>query len=293
MNNPHDVFSHLIHPIVYPKGETEESLLKYLKGFKLDGNSENELVNYLTQDFKRFVYTLGLIPEGVGSLLEIGSNPYFTSILLEKYTNYSLSYTNWFGVSSQDFGKQVCRNLSSGEVYEFNFAHHNIDEYDIPFKENFDIILFCEVLEHLINDPMQALLRIKKSLKKNGILILTTPNVSRLENIAKMIQGLNIYDPYSGYGVYGRHNREYNKHELYLLLSHLGFEIEEMFASDVHMNDTNAIFEAAKIADLLKKNNLRNFDLGQYIFIKAKNVAPARTCKPNWLFRSYPENELC
>ncbi len=36
--------------------------------------------------------------------------------------------------------------------------------------------------------------------------------VSRLENVCRMIAGVNIYDPYSGYRPYGRHNRENNKH---------------------------------------------------------------------------------
>jgi hypothetical protein len=58
--------------------------------------------------------------------------------------------------------------------------------------------------------------------------------VSRLENVAKMIAGANIYDPYSGCRPYGRHNREYNKHELYLLLNYLGFTIDAMFTADVH-----------------------------------------------------------
>ena len=111
------------------------------------------------------------------------------------------------------------------------------------------IYLFALPLEHLTNDPMQALLRIKKSLKEDGFLILTTPNVNRLENIARMIAGANIYDPYSGYGAYGRHNREYNKHELCLLLTHLGFEIETVFSSDVSQNDSNNFFSVEKFSE--------------------------------------------
>lgn len=176
------------------------------------------------------------------------------------------------------------------ESYSFDFPNHNIEHSDIPFDTEFDVIVFCEVLEHFTNDPMEVLLRIKKSLKKDGTLILTTPNLNRLENVAKMLAGSNIYDPYSGYGPYGRHNREYNKHELFSLLTHLGFEIEIMFSSNVHADRSKHYFDTEKLRELL---TFRENDLGQYIFIKAKNAKEANLGKPSWLYRSYPSNELC
>lgn len=289
-----DIFPQILHPIQYPNGETELSLLNYLKGFRLDGSSGSELENYLKEDFKRFVYTLNLLPEPQhdSSLLEIGANPYFTSILIKKFTNYWLSCTNYFGING-GIGKQIQTNKSKSEVFEFEYANHNIETDDIPFDRKFDVILFCEVLEHLTNDPMQAILRIKNSLNKDGILVLTTPNVNRLENISKMIAGSNIYDPYSGYGIYGRHNREYNKHELSLLLSHCGFEIEEMFSSDVHHNRSNDFFPVKNISKIIHSIRHRSLDLGQYIFLRAKNSSPANSRKPTWLYRSYADSELC
>jgi SAM-dependent methyltransferase len=293
-NEIHSIFPEIVHPLHYPNGESEESLLNYLQGFQLDGDESGELAGYLNEDFKRFVYTLNLLPqEKPGqSLLEIGSNPYFTSILLRKFTDYHLYLTNYFGEDAKS-GKQIQRNKESGDIFEFDFINHNIDAEDIPLDVEFDVAIFCEVLEHLTNDPMQALLRIKKSLKQDGTLILTTPNVNRLENISRMISGANIYDPYSGYGPYGRHNREYNKHELFLLLSHLGFEIEEMYTSDVHTNNSNNYYPVDKFSNNVLGMSNRRLDLGQYIFLRAKNSSPAKSCKPNWLYRSYPQNELC
>jgi 2-polyprenyl-3-methyl-5-hydroxy-6-metoxy-1,4-benzoquinol methylase len=130
---------------------------------------------------------------------------------------------------------------------------------------------------------------IKRVLKPNGILILTTPNVSRLENVSKMISGENIYDPYSGYGPYGRHNREYNRHELNLLLNHLGFTVESMFTADVHQNNASSYASLSELRPLLKN---REHDLGQYIFVRAVNTGEAREKKLASLYRSYPANEL-
>lgn len=287
-------FPEMVHPIHYPDGETEKSLLKYLSGFRLDDSKTNELDGYLKQDFKRFVYTINLLPEACRdeSLLEIGANPYFTSILLKKFTNYRLFFINYFGEGHQD-GKQVQKSSQTDDVFEFEYLNHNIEAADLPFDEKFDVILFCEVLEHLTHEPLQALLRIKESLKDDGLLILTTPNVNRLENISRMIAGTNIYDPYSGYGPYGRHNREYNKHELSLLLAHLGFEIESMFSSDVHTNQSNHFFPVKGFSENVLSIKNRKLDLGQYLFVKARNSLPAKTGKPSWLFRSYPADELC
>ena len=44
--------------------------------------------------------------------------------------------------------------------------------------------------------------------------MVTTPNVARLENVVKLARGGNLYHPYFGFGVYGRHNREYTAAEL-------------------------------------------------------------------------------
>ena len=217
--NANDLFPSLVIPIVYPPGETHNSLFKYLKNFNLEDANPTEMLNYLREDFKRFVYTLNLIPGGDGDLLEIGSNPYFTSLLLRKYTNYILYHTNYFGADNSN-EVQILHNVNNKEVVTFEYKNHNIETTKVPFDKLFDVILFCEVLEHLTDDPMQAMLNLKNALKPGGVLILTTPNVNRIENISKMIAGVNIYDPYSGYGPYGRHNREYNKHELFLFLFH-------------------------------------------------------------------------
>jgi len=159
-----------------------------------------------------------------------------------------------------------------------------------PFSEDsFDIVLSCEIIEHLLMDPVKFLREIRRVFKSNGQLILTTPNVSRLENVARMISGVNIYDPYSGYGPYGRHNREYNKHELYLLLNYMGFDIQYMFSADVHENNAWHYLDLTTFQNQLK---FREADLGQYIFLRAIKSGFDQGRKPSWLYCSYPLDEL-
>ncbi|MFC3652358.1 class I SAM-dependent methyltransferase [Dyella humi] len=285
-------FPDISQPLLLPENHTEHELLSYLESFELDGAPAKELSTYLSADFRRFVHTLSIVPEGHGRLLEIGANPYFTTILLKKFRQHEIYCTNYFGISGGG-GRQSCKSTLTNEVFDFDFLNNNVDVEDIPFEETFDIILFCEVIEHLVADPLGALRRIKDKLNPGGALILTTPNVNRLENIARMMCGGNIYDPISGYGVYGRHNREYNKHELFLMLSHLGFDLDLIYSSDVHENHARAYYPIENIAAQIHSTPNRGYDLGQYIFLRARNSRLAAEGKPRWLYRSYPDAELC
>lgn len=274
-----------------PPGETEESIWEFLAGYCVEDATEQEMINYLREDFKRFLYTLSLVSEGEGNLLEIGANPYYTSVLLKQFTRYNLFFTNYFGEHLPDDEQtQYMINATTGNKMEFTYQHFNFEKHKPPYEKNFfDMVLCCEVIEHMTSDPLQMLLQIKSILKKGGYLVLSTPNVARFENIARMLSGANIYDPYSGHGEYGRHNREYTRHELHLLLTHLGFEIEKMFTTDVHVQRSALFFDMSSIYPKIKS---RKDDLGQYIFVKAKNSKEANIKKPDWLFRSYPPEEM-
>ena len=275
------------------EGFSEQKLFDFLRNVRVTDAPPQEMASYCEQDFRRFVYTWSLVRNLSGKCLELGANPYFTTILLQEFTQLKLSLANYFG---SGLGSKVIQEVEykkfSGEesLIQFESSHFNIESESFPFTDGeFDVVLFCEIIEHLLLDPVAVLLEIKRVLKPNGVLILTTPNVSRLENVAKMISGTNIYDPYSGYGPYGRHNREYNKHELYLLLDYLGFKIDTMYTADVHKNNASQYTSVSNLEPFLK---YRKYDLGQYIFVKALNTGKARTKKPAFLYRSYPLSEL-
>ena len=290
---PNTVF-HLSPELPLPEGVSEQKLRNYLKSVLVADAPAQEMANYCDQDFRRFVYTYGLVRDLSGKCLELGANPYFTTLLLKKFTQLELVLANYFGspVTDRIVQKVKYKDFNTGKEcsIKFDSFHFNVECDKFPFKDGeFEGVLFCEIIEHLVIDPVAVLQEIKRVLKPNGVLILTTPNVSRLENVSKMIAGANIYDPYSGYGYYGRHNREYNKHELHLLLNYMGFTIESIFTADVHENHANHYCSSAQLESLLKH---RELDLGQYIFVRAINQQKARTKKPAFLYRSYPDDQL-
>ncbi|MBA2432458.1 MAG: methyltransferase domain-containing protein [Chthoniobacterales bacterium] len=284
----------LTPPLLLPPGQTDASVRQLFASVQIDAAPKREIEAYWQQDWRRFLYTYGLVRDLNGSCLEIGANPYFTTTLLRFFTPLQLTLANYFGPQFDTLARQTvaCRNPHTGEIVEtsLEFHHFNIEDAAFPFEdESFDVVLFCEVLEHLQADPLQVLLEIKRVLKQGGSLILTTPNVARLENVCRMIAGVNIYDPYSGYGPYGRHNREYNKHDLARLLEYAGFRVEVLSSADVHENKAADFFPLEQVTPLVRS---REDDLGQYLFSRSKNVRAAGSKRPAWLYRSYPDGML-
>jgi len=281
-------------PLPLPPGQTEQSITAFFAEIELEGAPKGELSGYWQQDWRRFVYTYGLLRDLRGSCLELGANPYFTTMLVRYFTSFEQTLANYFG---PHFGDRAAQDLAvthpvtgARETQRAEFYHFNIEDAAFPFPDaSFDAVLFCEVLEHLQADPIRVLRELKRVLKPDGHLILTTPNVARLENVSRLIAGENIYDPYSGYGPYGRHNREYNKHELALLLKYAGFEVEALFSADVHANDAANYYAVEQIIPLVE---YRSGDLGQYLFSRSRSTAAAGTKRPSWLYRSYPPGEL-
>ena len=166
----------------------------------------------------------------------------------------------------------------------------NVEEHNFPFGDgSFDVVLFCEIIEHLLMDPVAVLRKIRRVLKPGGVLVVTTPNVARLDNVAAMIDGRNIYDPYSGFGPYGRHNREYTRHELYRLLQFAGFEIELFFSADGHAADPSRRARYSEVAPLVQ---WREPDLGHYLFVRARAVDGPRDGLPSFLYRNWPDDTI-
>lgn len=94
----------------------------------------------------------------------------------------------------------------------------------------FDVILFLEVLEHVLADPVHIFSEINRILKIGGYLFLTTPNIAQLFNRVMLLFGKQpqLYLSSLRYGhKLGRgHFREWTMDELLYLLSHT-FRIEK------------------------------------------------------------------
>ncbi|HKO99192.1 MAG TPA: glycosyltransferase [Pyrinomonadaceae bacterium] len=278
-------------PLPLPEGWIDEDLRKLVSSVLVEDGPPDEMKNYANSDFRRFVYTLSLVPNRSGiSVLELGANPYFMTVLLSQFRQAKLQLANFFGGPEKE-GSQKVSIGHTGETLTFPYKHFNVEVDTFPYPDDsFDVVLFCEIIEHLLSDPVQALTEIRRVLRPGGTLVLTTPNVVRLANVQKIIDGENIYDPYSGYGPYGRHNREYTAQDLVRLLSANGFTVRTIFTADVNDEHYSSPGARERVASLVRH---RQPELGQYIFCQSsalkvsKGQAPVRA---DWLYRSLPEH---
>jgi SAM-dependent methyltransferase len=265
---------------------------RLLDSITIDGASGGELEAYLEADFERFIVTFELLGMQSGRVLEVGANPYFLTTLLYEYSSLEIIATNSFDPNAEGLSSQTLSYEAGGRRVDRlqEYTSLNVERHAFPFPDgSFDSVLFCEVIEHLLFDPMHALREMNRVLRPGGTIVVTTPNVARIENIARIVAGHSIYDPYSGHGPYGRHNREFNRHELVNLLAFAGFRVVDSFTSDVHDGGIEYHGRSPWMARLLR---FRHEDLGQYLFVKGSKESAPMNGLPAELFRSTPHEAL-
>lgn len=93
---------------------------------------------------------------------------------------------------------------------------------DLPLGK-YDIILFCEVIEHLAHWPVEIFKNLKASLKPGGFLLVTTQNLHRLSNRLRMVFGKKIFTDFIPDSLVMGHLREYMPEEMTTLMKRAGF----------------------------------------------------------------------
>ena len=113
----------------------------------------------------------------------------------------------------------------------------NIEIDPLPFADqSFDAVACCQVLEHFTHSHLPAVREMHRVLVPGGMLEVDVPNVASFRNRSRLLRGRNItYDyaehylhaepvRYRGLSFYPlRHNREFARGELRLLLAEAGF----------------------------------------------------------------------
>lgn len=195
---------------------------KVLKRIEKSLKSSRELDYFLIHQ-SRYRYILNYITslnlKNGSKVLDIGCFPPHLFKALE-----SLGYEVW-GISSKH------EPIKSKRVVSIN-----IESEKLPFKEkSFDLVIFTEIIEHLLIDPRIYLGKIKKILKKGGHLLITTPNAVHLKNRAKVLIGKSssfsldqLYETrLKNDSIYFRHNRELTALELGQIVMDSGFEVNK------------------------------------------------------------------
>ena len=110
-----------------------------------------------------------------------------------------------------------------------NVIHSSEVKEDKDFEklEKFDVIICMAVIEHIPHTPKYFLEKLRSKLKNGGVLILDTPNLTRLENRINLNNDIttfqNIHSQFNTDIPWEGHHREFTMNELIYILEELKF----------------------------------------------------------------------
>src|SRR5262249_9205652 len=149
------------------------------------------------------------------------------------FCNYDLELVQYWNMPNGEY-ESVLVDQRTGHQLVLPFKQFNVEVDTFPYADaSFDVILSCEIIEHLLCNPIHMLVECHRVLKPEGLLILTTPNVLRLSNVLSLLRGRNIYDRYYQECLYARHAREYSPEEIQRLFEEVGFRVTHLKTRDV------------------------------------------------------------
>lgn len=188
-----------------------------------------DLKQYERYHAERFEKTLDIIRGlGGGRIIELGGHPWAMTARLVREPGIDLLAT----VSAEEVTAwpdeipvtESNYSLEIGGIGDFNFKNYsaNVERTVLSVREHADIVLACEIIEHMTRSPHVMLLNANAWLDLGGYVVITTPNGSQLENPFRIRPKMPAYR----YSTYSRHNYVFTLDGLTDLVSVCGFEIE-------------------------------------------------------------------
>jgi SAM-dependent methyltransferase len=299
---------------------SREELSVILKGHmdSCGGGPDDYALNlkeYLEGSFQRFFFTLNLIRKWYckkkGKILEIGSFPFFlTAALLELSDDEVIGTVApkslWPG-ESYAIAKSTVKIALATKELDFDYWTLNAEKDVFPFENrSFDLVICTEVLEHLIQSPAHMTCEINRVMKDGGLLVLTTPNGLYWKHVYRIVF-FGIWEQYSRYGVYGRHNRFWTENEVKGLLEGNNLHVVESVCNDsktekIEFMSRYTLTPVSFIQDLFLAASLALVNMpipflrkkkADQIYVVAKKAGPAKGYSPEYLYSKFkPSYEI-
>jgi len=206
------------------------------------------------------------------SILEVGAFLGVTSIAMTKMG---------FSVTAMDIPEFMNNKRLKMRYDKYNVKRlsQNLRTNKIPSEsDRYDVVILCEVLEHLNFNPLPMIVEISRTLRQDGLLYISLPNLARLSNRISLLLGLSIHNPIDDFFaqlddkdnmIVGLHWREYTSKEIKYMFERLGFRTVESYIT----SDT-AFFSNSSLRNVVKKiiyNLMPSFAFHQvHLFRKIK-----------------------
>jgi SAM-dependent methyltransferase len=226
----------MTQPVAHPIRKTSAVSLSVAIQEMLEYFSGNPwFVNdYWPENAPRVKRLLGDLQRAVpapASVFEPGCGNGFISFLAGRLGYQVTATDGWQPADREDLFRRA-------DVHCFKSNLNDLVPWPFLSDESFDVVLFGEVFEHLLNQPLGILREIHRVLRPGGTLLLTTPNPSTLGNAIRV-----LLDHHSLWGTqdfactpkiqHGEiidngdiHYREYRSAELRQFLALSGFQVD-------------------------------------------------------------------
>jgi 2-polyprenyl-3-methyl-5-hydroxy-6-metoxy-1,4-benzoquinol methylase len=196
---------------------SEQQILEHFAAWNLNEKQRR----YLAFHARRYAYALDVVSAclgeaGEGRLLDIG--PGFLTELLHRRFPGAIINTLGFRNPTCHHEERVRDHL------QFDLNDAQFPERCPAFHEH-DVVLLCEVLEHLYTAPELVLACLKRWIKPGGFLIVQTPNAVALDRRVGLLMGSNPYPMIRTTRENPGHFREYTRQELHLLGERAGLDV--------------------------------------------------------------------
>ena len=225
----------------------------YMSGYLKAWNEINE---YNSSHYSNYLHGISNL-KNQGNILDLGSGDgRFVALARKKNKKIKITAVDWF------MPKELQKALNSLKISTYS-SPVDAESLNKIKLDNYDLITMWEVVEHLKIKDLKNLLRyLDKILKKNGILILSTPDFNDPH-----CKSLDFWSMAAG-----EHLSVFNEKSLSKILDQAGYYIEQIERESVTIKMANAWYKygyetnanissqgsALMIEHILNNNKLRN-----------------------------------
>lgn len=185
-----------------------------------------ELVNYLS-------YCQSTVSKTI-NVLECGST-LSTKLIKSLLPEVALSISDFKPLPEIEAASTFPMKELIKEHYQVDFMRDDLDATSLKESPRFDVILLCEVIEHLLVNPHKVIRFLLRHLTDDGQLYITTPNIfqhSYVTAFKNKVNPLALYpEEYSLNDSPHFHLREYGMGELLNICENCGASIEAFYFS--------------------------------------------------------------
>ena len=275
----------VIPQVPRPPAERMEEVKAFLRSLDVAGEGARA---YLGTHLHRIALTMTMVPPPAltSRALDLGTFMQMPPVLACVF-----GYREVRGAYYGPPGRIDDKVVTSGgrEIFRCQVEHFDAERDRFPYPDEwFDLVLCCEMIEHLLHDPMHMMLEIRRVLANSGRVILTTPNVVSFTAVARVLharenpQLFSMYtDPRKPAGdTEIPHVREYTPAELEEVLRSAGFELEYLFTEKVAGYEADLYYR-----DILEINDYPTALRGEQMYALGRKVAGAALTRyPKFLY---------